>query len=422
MGLNIALSKQKYSNSQDWNRDRNVAGKPLNSNYYYYSRLTNFIVWNKELLYVGGLLSRSAYEFELSAVRQHWETAGSGEGEEMQRRLISRVLHALKFFMFYTSTPSPDVSSLMEAAFFACSPSGNFPLITTKGVRNAADVRLPDSTFSGFLKDIPTLPEEIMNGASLMISGLQARGLIKAITFHDVLQELQSRPLTQIEFVACLNWWVGVFREGDRDRLLPIQAQLINSVVLSIDEGNGQKIITLSAVKSFINPRTPSGNIPPEGPLPEHLLPISISKLFKPEVLSSCFPWTEFTIVQWVRFLCESGAIQVEFDLNSSPSWAERVFGMISRAWPTLSSTSKTDIIQLLRLKTCIPTSSGMMLPEQAYFPNVNIFGDLPIVVFPGGLIIKGTLERVLQDIGVRKHVELQLIFNRCVNHGNVRW
>ena len=339
----------------------------------------------------------------------------------MQQRLISRVLHALKFFMFYTSTPSPDVSSLMEAAFFACSPSGNFPLITTKGVRNAANIRLPDSTFSGFLKDIPTLPEEIMNGASLMISGLQARGLIKAITFHDVLQELQSRPLTQTEFVACLNWWIGVFREGDRDRLLPIRAQLIDSLVLSIDDGDGQKIIPLSTVKSFINPRTPSGNIPPEGPVPEHLLPISISKLFKPDVLSSCFPWTEFTIVQWIRFLCESGAIQVEFDLNLSPSWAERVFGMISRAWPTLSGTSKADIIQLLRLKTCIPTSSGMMFPEQAYFPNVNIFGDLPIVVFHGGLLIKGTLERVLQDIGVRKHVELQLIFNRCINHCNVR-
>lgn len=62
-----------------------------------------------------------------------------------------------------------------------------------------------------------------------------------------------------------------------------------------------------------------------------------------------------------------------------------------------------------------------MMLPEQAYFPNVNIFGDLPIVVFHGGLLIKGTLERVLQDIGVRKHVELQLIFNRYVDHFNAR-
>jgi hypothetical protein len=308
----------------------------------------------------------------------------------------------------------------MEAAFFACSSSGNFPLITTKGVCNAADLRLPDSTFSGFLKDIPTLPEEIMSGAPLMVSSLQGRGLIKAITFQDVLQELQSRPLTQTEFVACLNWWTSVFREGDRDLLLPMRAQLIDSLVLSINENDGQKIIALSAIKFFINPRTPAGNIPTEGPSPEQLLPVSISKLFKPEVLSSCFPWTEFTIVQWIRFLCESGDMQVEFDINLSPSWAERVLGMISRAWPTLSSASKTDIIQLLRLKTCIPTSSGMILPEQAYFPNVNIFGDLPIVVFPGGLIIKGTLERVLQDIGVRKHVELQIIFNRYANLGNI--
>ncbi|KAF8972951.1 hypothetical protein BDZ97DRAFT_1778504 [Flammula alnicola] len=380
----------------------------------------NVATWNKELLFVGGFLSRAAYEFELSTVREQWEASSSAlspPAEEIQTRLMGRVLHALKFFMFYTSTPSPDVSSLMEAAFFACSSHGHFPIITSKGVRDVKDVRLPDPTFSGFLKELPTLPDEIMTGAPGMISSLQARGSIKAINFQDVLQELQSRPLTQDEFVACLRWWIEIFKESDRSRLLPIRTQIINAVVLSIEplNGAGQKIIPLASIRSFINPRSASGNIPLEGPLPESLLPVAISKLFKPEILSAYFPWTEFSIVQWLSFICNSSSFPVEYDITSSPSWAERVIGLITRAWPSLPAGSKAEIVQLLRIKACIPTSAGMRLPHEAYFPSVNIFGDLPVVLFQSASLIKGTLEKVLQEIGVRKHVELQLIFNRMI-------
>ncbi|KDR75405.1 hypothetical protein GALMADRAFT_227055 [Galerina marginata CBS 339.88] len=378
----------------------------------------NVAVWNKELLFIGGLLSRAVYEFELLSVQEQWDASKSGLDvldEAIKGRLIGRVLHALKFFMFYPSTPSPDVSSLMESAFFECSLDGHFLIVSNKGVRDVRSVRLPDPTFSGFLKDLPTLPDAVATGAPLMISSLQTRGMVKSINFQDVLQELQSRPLSQGEFVACLNWWTSIF-QGDRDRLLPVRTQVINAVILSVEQGNGdQKIIPLASIKSFINPRTPSGNIPLDGPLPDYLLPIAISKQFKPDILSTSFPWTEITIPQWLSFVCESKALSAEYDINLSPPWSERVIGLIIRVWPTLTASSKAQIVQLLRMKTCIPTSAGMALPTQAYFPNVNIFGDLPVVTFSSGLVIKATTEKVLQDLGVRKHVELQLIFNRMI-------
>lgn len=374
-------------------------------------------VWNKELLHVGGFLSRATYEFELSAVREQWEASSTGlspPDKIIQTRLMDRVVHALKFFMFYTSTPSSEVSSLMEAAFFSCATDGHFPIMTSKGVRDVKDVRLPDPSFAGFLKDLPTLPDEIMVGAPGIVSSLQARGSIKAIDFQDVLKELQSRPLSEDEFVACIKWWIEIFTDSDRSRLLPIRTQVLNSIVITVGQiDSTQKVIPLATIKSFINPRSPCGSIPIEGPLPESLLPISVSKLFKPEILSSCFPWAELALVQWLSFICKSSEFPVEYDITASPMWSERVIGIITRAWPSLPAGSKAEVVQILRIKTCIPTSAGLKLPHEAYFPSVNIFGDLPVVTFQSGSVIKGTLEKVLQEIGVRKHVELQLIFNR---------
>ena len=320
--------------------------------------------------------------------------------------------------MFYPSTPSSDVSSAMEAAFFSCATKGHFSIMSTKGIRNSKDVRLPNQMFSGFLKELPTLPDEIVAGAPSVVSSLQRQGMITEITFQDVLRELQERPLAANEFMACLKWWISVCREGDYESLLPIRKQLQDAIILTIEaqDAEGSQVIPLVSIKSFINLKSACGGIPLDGPLPEYLLPIAVSKVFKPEDLSVAFPWTELTIVQWLAFICNPTTIakrSVAFDINTSSSWAERVLVLVARAWPTLSAQSKEEIYTILHDKTCIPTSSGMQVPSQSYFPNVNMFRDLPVVTFPSGMVAKGSLEKVLHGLGVRKHVELQLIFNR---------
>jgi hypothetical protein len=56
-----------------------------------------------------------------------------------------------------------------------------------------------------------------------------------------------------------------------------------------------------------------------------------------------------------------------------------------------------------------------LKVPTQAYFASVSLFRDLPTVTMPSGANIKGALEKVLQSLGVRKHVELQIVFDRSV-------
>jgi hypothetical protein len=336
--------------------------------------------------------------------------------EEVQTWLRGRALHALKFFTFHPSTPSPVVSNSMEAAFFTCATIHPFSIISSEGVRSASQVHIPDPEFSGFLKRLPVISDDIVNGAKTMIVALRSRGMIKNIMFVDVLNELRLRPLSETETIACLKWWIRVAKTGNNLNLLQGRSQLLDALVVSIT-GPPEKIMKLSDAQTFLNSRAGGAVIPTDGPLPSTLLPTTITRTFDPDVLVSVFPWKQLSIVDWLRHATDpkvAGA-NAEFDITHSAPWAERVLSVLARAWPPLTKNSQKDVIQILSPKSCIPTSTGLKKADQAYFSSVNLFRDLPIITMPSGTVVKGTLEKVLQSLGVRKHVELQIIFDRSV-------
>ena len=388
-------------------------------------------VWNKELLYIGGFLSRAAYELELVNIRTLWQgaTAYASPDPELQSWLCGRALHALKFFTFHTSTPSSDVSIILEAAFFACSSPSSFPIMSTAGVRNAVDVRLPDPIFAAFVKQLPVLPDATLAEAKKMVTNLQARGMIKDIRWPDVLEELRKRPLVEEEMVACLKWWIVLYKQGGTPDLLRIRTDLLNAAVLVMGnpDDSSHGILPLNTVQTFLNMRNMGNFLPLDdgAPLPKHLLPLSVSKRFDPADLLSSFPWRELSVLDWLRHILNPDVIKasVQHDIIHSTPWAERVFVALSRAWPSLSKADQNDIFVLLKDKPCIPTNCGLKLPDESYFSNANVFKDLPIVTLPSGIIIKGPLEKVFLAMGVRKHVELQIVFDRCVTStGSVKF
>ena len=305
----------------------------------------------------------------------------------------------------------------METAFFDCATTRPFSIISSKGVRGASEVHVPDPELSDFLNRLPVISEDIVNGAKTMIAGLRARGMIKSVTLVDVLKELRSGPLSETEAVACLKWWIGVTKRGNDPNLVQGRSRLLDALEVSIP-GPPKKIIKLSHAQTFINPRSGGTIIPTEGPLPSTLLPTTITRSFDPDVLSSVFIWKPLTIVDWLRHVLDPkvAAINAEFDITLSASWAERVLSALSRAWPSLVQTARDDVVEMLSPKACIPTSAGLKVPDQAYFSSVNLFRDLPTVTMPSGNDVKGHLEKLLYLLGVRKHVELQLIFDRSAS------
>lgn len=371
---------------------------------------------------MGGFLARFAYEQEMGTIKTLWDGAASAEGPgglpdaELQAWLRARALHALKFFTFHPSTPSPVVSTSMETAFFTCATTHPFSIISSEGVRSASLVHVPDPETSGFLKRLPVISEDIVGGAKIMIAALRARGMIKNITFVDVLNELRSRPLSETETIACLKWWINVNKQGSNPNLIQGRSQLLDALVVSIN-GPPERIMRLSDARTFLNSRAGGAIIPTDGPLPSTLLPASVTRSFDPDALGTVFPWKQLTIVDWLRHVTDPKVVagNAEFDITLSASWAERVFSVLARAWPSLPKSAQEDVIKILSPMSCVPTSAGLKVPAQAYFASVNLFRDLPTVTMPSGANIKGALEKVLQSLGVRKHVELQIVFDRSV-------
>jgi hypothetical protein len=246
--------------------------------------------------------------------------------------------------------------------------------------------------------------------------------MIKDITFVDVLDDLRSRPLSETETVECLKWWIGVTKERNDYKVRQESSQLLHALVVSVTStGPGEKTMKLSDAQTFLKSKTSEAIIPTNGPLPSTLLPTSITCSFDRDTLASAFLWRQLSVVDWLRHLTDPkvAATKPEFDVTKSAIWAEQVLSVLVRAWPSLTKTDLKGIIGTLSPMSCVPTSTGLEVPNQAYFSNedlLNLFRDLPIVTMPSGAIVEDTLELVLQSLGVRKHAELQIIFDRSVS------
>ncbi|TFK25484.1 hypothetical protein FA15DRAFT_703591 [Coprinopsis marcescibilis] len=384
----------------------------------------NIAVWNKELLAVGGILSRAAYEYELGEIKKAWgliQAPGAEPSPEKEESLTERALHALKFFTFHPSTPSAEVSQLLAEGFFAATKPSEFPIMSSKGIRYSIEVRLPDVTISPFVKDLPVLPEATIKNSTQMVAALQSRKLITPTTFNDILGELRSRPLPVNEMIACIKWWSDTVRgakgwKENPEKFFPFQKQILSVAVLGLTGPNpaDEKFIPLSSIQTFVGPKS---SLPADGPLPSHVLPSIISKEFTPDTLQLAFAWKELTLLQWLKHLCDiTGQSGMEqFDITVSPQWAERVLSVLARAWPALPAQPKEAVFDLVSRQACIPTNMGMKAPGESYFPNVNMFPDLPIVTMPSGNTVRGGMEKLLQSLEVRKHVDIQVIFRRMI-------
>lgn len=344
---------------------------------------------------------------------------------EVQAWLHGRALHIAQFFSFHPSTPSSDVSGLLETAFFDCAINKRaFSVLCSVGVRNIEDVRLPDTKLSTFIQGIPVLSGDFMQGAKTMVAALHLRRMIRGINFDDVITALDKCSLSEKELVAMVKWWISIMKddkEGPSKELLDRRTQLMDSVVATIgerDHGSG-RLIRLSQIETVIVPARAGAIIPKSSPTPDTALPISLSRALPPEDLLMAFGWREFTVPDWIRFITSDVLVanEVQFDIRVSPHWAERVIReSLFRAWPGISTPIRVEIAEHLKPLTCIPTSLGMRKPADAYLPNASIFPDLPVVTFPSGTIVKdkSPLANFLHDgLGVRKHVELEIIFSR---------
>ncbi|KAH7101322.1 hypothetical protein BKA62DRAFT_743455 [Auriculariales sp. MPI-PUGE-AT-0066] len=351
----------------------------------------NVAVWNRELLYVGGYLARAAYELEMSQLRELWDgvsVTGDSSKAESQAWLQKRATHALRFFTFHPSHPSLVVSELLELGFFGCAEQRTFPMLSTKGILDANRVRMPNPDFS-FLETLPVVHPDIVSGAPQMVTALRRRGFLADIQFKDVLDELRARPLTEKQMVECLKWRARLNTDGLRAHEATLRREFLDACIFT-----------------FISPQAAS-RIIVDGPLPRHTLPFSVSRQVPAEQLNSMLGWTELSVVEWLSYVVAPDKPHaVEFDIA------------VSAVWRSACCNRQNRCRRKARRRHMYSHQSGMVTPDKAYFMSVNLFQDLPIVALPKTPAVRGNLEKLLTLLGVRRHVDLQLVFTRIIGAG----
>ncbi|KAI9728782.1 MAG: hypothetical protein M1828_002888 [Chrysothrix sp. TS-e1954] len=369
--------------------------------------------WNTELLSVAGIACRIAFAGEMSTLRQRSCSSGAQVGQPTEKRvdeLIPSAAHVLKQYTFREATPLALAGSIIEEAFWTCSAHGSIEILSSRGVLPSHEVRIAAENLS-FVSGIPVVPEKLKEQACDFITRLRDVGLLTEMTTSDIKQELEKQALDESQLEELLKWVARKLKTSSMDPEM-VRTLLVGTVVALVSQETGPlrpSILALGDIKTFVNTARISSDLPvPSDTIPHRFTKaLGIAELLK-------FGWEELQIVPWLRFLLDAryrSSVPPDQELSSSPAFAGQVLVVVSKSWDNLSQSSKNSVVDLLRNETVIPTKQGMKKPADAYFPSVRLFDDLPVYTN-----LHSVKEKFLKSLGVRKTIELSVIFERLMN------
>ncbi|KAI8924001.1 hypothetical protein BC831DRAFT_428325 [Entophlyctis helioformis] len=352
--------------------------------------------WNQELLSMGGLLARVVFENDLDSVQRLYSELDVDDTSRTW--LEKKAMHTLNAFTFKQSTPSPLVGRIVSDTFFKMS-SIPIRIISTRGILPAQDVRMPAPEMKAFIKTTPTLAEEALTSCKELVQRLRASGYLKPIGLQDIFKELSNRTCTIDETVGLMKWWIEQVQLRNGSINTSHCAELQKLLVV---QESGQQPISFARMTHFVSPRL----VPADLPLPEMVLPLSVTRHFATKDLESCF-WglRELSVTDWTSFVIKHA------DFAVKPAFTEKVMATLSRHYTgSIPDTSRAMLVSILAPTCCIVTQFGTKMPKESYFPTVTLFDDLPKVGFEHP---RSVAENFLKALGVREHVDLQMVFDR---------
>ena len=368
--------------------------------------------WNSELLRAAGIVCRIAWSGEIASMNDKIARI-MGERKNTKMRddevgsLLPEAAHLCNQYTFRESTPSSQVGTLVEESFWTCIKSTSIELLSTRGILASRDVRIASDDLN-FVDGIPMVPPSLQEKAPGFVRKLIDYGIITEITTADIRKELEAQALSSKQLVEFMRWLSHKARINELDSAT---TRLLLDVAVANDEDDSThgKLIILSGIKHFVN----ASRIPADVPVPPNTIPFKFTKDFQRPDLEA-LGWEDLQIVPWLRWLAENsgghGSLAKEHDLTQSAAFATRILPVISKQWDGLSQSSKATVVDLLSTRTIIPTKMGMKKPVDAYFPSVKLFDDLPVV-----LNLHSVKDKFLLALGVRKTVDLSLVFDRLL-------
>lgn len=371
--------------------------------------------WNLELLRAAGVICRVAWSVEMSSLndkilRKNRNASKSHIENEVLSSILPEAIHTSNQFVFRESTPTSKVGQVIEDSFWTCSKNAYIEVISTCGVLPSHHIRIAPKDLS-FMDRIPVLPETFASGAQKFVKRLIDFGLIVDITVSDIKRELESNALSSQQLDEFLAWATKRVVSGEIDGST-IQS-LLQAVVANDELSGGvpTRVLVLADIEYFLNPN----RIPVDLPIPTSVLPFRYTKSLPRNNLIA-LGWRELEIDTWIQWLIKNSGnrhvLSPEQDMTQSQPFSSQVLPVLSKQFDSLESVSKSQVVELLNNHTVIPTKSGMKRPSETYFPSVRLFDDLPVVT---GL--NNVKEKFLVALGVRKTVDLNVIFERLLNN-----
>ncbi|KAK5941702.1 hypothetical protein PMZ80_005652 [Knufia obscura] len=372
--------------------------------------------WNMEMLRAAGIVCRIVWTSEMGELRQRIINQGNGSIKirmDQVQPFLQEGITVFKNFTFKESTPSPKTGELLEDAFWRSGKKPSIDVLSSCGVLPTHQVRIAPKELS-FVEGVPVLPEKLVEEAKPFVNKLVEYGLVTEVTVSDIREALEANTLTGQQLSEFLEWLVKNAAKGQLDsqtvsRLLSIAVVNEDATHGLSGDGSTGKLLMLGNIEYFHSP----SRIPPTFPVPETVMPLKYTSSFSKHDLES-LGWQELQIVPWMRWLITESKsrslLREDQDLTASPTFSQQVFALLSKQWDSMSQSSKQTLIELLSAHTVVPTKFGMKKPSDAYFPNVKLFDDLPTITG-----FHGVKDKILTAFGVRKTVELGVVFDRLL-------
>ncbi|KAJ5545405.1 hypothetical protein N7461_007709 [Penicillium sp. DV-2018c] len=370
--------------------------------------------WNLEMLRAVGIVCRIAWSAEMATIKAKLALKAGPSGSLKIRKedivdVLPEAIHTANQFVFRESTPSSVLGQTIEDAFWMCNKNASIEILSTCGVIPSHQTRIAPKDLS-FMDSIPALPEEFVQGSKEFVKRLTDFGLVTEITVSDIKRELESSTLRSNQVLEFISWLGRKAVAGQLDRS---SVQSLLRVAVANDEdkkGVPTRLIIFADITRFLNPQ----RIPADLPIPNNVMPFRFTKSLGKQELEA-LGWAELQIVPWLHWLVNNSGdrniLSIDQDITQSAAFSGQVLPVLSKQWETLSQASKQSVVETLQPRTVIPTKFGMKQPAQTYFASVRLFDDLPVV---HGL--NGVKEKILVALGVRKTVELGVIFDRLIN------
>ncbi|KAB5547314.1 hypothetical protein GE09DRAFT_1130823 [Coniochaeta sp. 2T2.1] len=365
--------------------------------------------WNIEMLRVAGIMTRLAFSNEMAdlgdRVRRELDAVknDSAAYQAVIRKFIPEALHILRTYSFSDSTPSAHVGQILEEAFWTTYRKASIEIFSSRGVLSTLKVRVGSEQLSKFIDGIPVILPEMKDAP--FVKKVTDFGLVRDITVDDVCEELAAKALTKDQLQHFISWAGKSAVSGELD---PASKQRVLDVaVATLADGDQGGLVVLGSITNYLA----TNKIPAHMPIPPTTLPVVFTASV-PVAHLQALGWEALEIVPWLRFLIETASSQdEEHNITKSSKFATQVLTILSKNWEQLSQSSKSSVGSALQNVTVIPTKLGMRKPAESYFPSVKLFEDLPTIQG-----CQGVKEKMLSTFGVRKTIELDVIFTRLLN------